>query len=463
MLSEHENKLLCEVDAGKPMGDLLRRFWMPVALAEEVPEPDCDPIAVKILGEELVVFRDTDGRPGVVSAYCAHRHANLFWGRNEEHGLRCTYHGWKYDVDGRCVDTPNEPPDSVFREKISIAAYPAREAGGCIWAYLGPPDKQPADLPQFEWVRVPESHRIITKRLQLSSWAQAVEGGIDSSHISFLHSRVDNQPRMASNGTMVSSASGQLVAESDVALDSVAGLEAVTLGATDRSPRFWVSPRDFGFMVAARRNTPDEKYYWRLTPFLLPASTIIPGGDEPGRNLSGHFWVPVDDEHCWTFSVTWNTERPLTQEEHSTHGEGFGIHTLVQRDVSMWDLGISHAYLPMRHRGVNYQLDRRDQRTQTFTGIKGISEQDMSIQESMGATSPRWFEHLGTTDKAVVTARLLLLKAIATVEAGDDPPGVGDSYHGIRAIEHVLEPGVAWRDALLPEAYPNGARVSAGV
>ena len=421
MLSEHENKLLCEVNAGKPMGDLLRRFWMPVALAEEVPQPDCDPIAVKILGEELVVFRDTDGRPGVVSAYCAHRHASLFWGRNEEHGLRCTYHGWKYDVDGRCVDMPNEPPESVFRDKISITGYPAREGGGCIWAYLGPADKQPSDLPQFEWTRVPESHRIITKRLQLSSWAQAVEGGIDSSHISFLHSRVDNQPRMASNGTMVSSASGQLVADSDVALDSVAGLEAVTLGATDRSPRFWVSPRDFGFMVAARRNAPDDKYYWRLTPFLLPASTIIPGGDEPGRNLSGHFWVPVDDEHCWTFSVTWNTERPLTPEEHATHNEGFGIHTLVQKDISMWDLGISHAYLPLRHRGVNYELDRKEQRTQTFTGIKGISEQDMSIQESMGRIVPRWQEHLGTTDKAIIEFRKLMLDLVRDLLEGKEP------------------------------------------
>jgi hypothetical protein len=200
-------------------------------------------------------------------------------------------------------------------------------------------------------------------------------------------------------------------------------------------------------MVAARRNAPEDKYYWRLTPFLLPSATIIPGGDEPERNLSGHFWVPVDDEHCWTFSVTWNTERPLTPQEHATHSEGLGIHTLVKKDVSMWDIGLSHAYLPVRHRGVSYELDRREQRYETFTGIKGISEQDMSIQESMGRTVPRWQEHLGTTDKAIIEFRKLLLDLARDLLEGREPQAAQNpDIYRLRSAAFTLGKDESWEE-----------------
>jgi phthalate 4,5-dioxygenase len=283
MLSMEDTALLSEVGADKPMGQMLRRFWMPVLLSEELPAPDCTPVAVRIMGEDLVAFRDTSGKVGLTSAYCPHRHAHLFWGRNEDCGLRCTYHGWKFDVDGNCVDMPNEPAETNFKEKIQLASYPTREAGGCIWAYMGPAEKMPSDIPALEWTRVPANQLHVTKRLQENNWAQAVEGGIDSSHISYLHNDSLNLPQTG-------------------------------LTIADRSPRMFVEPRDHGFIEAARRKTVDGHNYWRIRPFLVPSGIIIPGGRESG-GLNGHIWVPVDDHHVWVYTISWLTNRPFTTEE----------------------------------------------------------------------------------------------------------------------------------------------------
>lgn len=442
MLSERDTKLLCEVGPGTPMGNLLRRFWLPVALSEELPAPDCTPVAVRIMGEDLVLFRDTAGRPGVIDGYCPHRHAHLYWGRNEEGGLRCTYHGWKYDVTGACMEMPNEPPESVYHQKVRIKAYPAKEAGGCIWAYMGPKNLMPPELPAVEWSRVPDSHRISTKRLQLSNWAQAVEGGIDSSHISFLHSRLEPKSKQLDAA----------MADTDRAMEQATGSAQTARGAAlDKSPRFWTSMRPFGFMVAARRNANEDEYYWRLTPFMLPSYTIIPGGDQPDRNLGGHVWVPMDDEHVWTFSFTWNTERPIPDEERREHLQGLGIHTQVDKTVSDWDLGLSNAYLPVRNRRNMYMVDREEQRTRTFTGIKGISEQDMSIQEAMGRTSPRWLEHLGTTDKAIIEFRAVLLRMCKELMEGKEPeqPHNPQAY-SVRSAAFNLPHDVPWEEGMVP-------------
>src|SRR4051794_4641003 len=186
MLSKENNETLSRVGPGTPMGALLRRYWLPLLLSSELPERDGAPLRVKHLSETLIAFRDTDGQVGLVAENCPHRGASLFFGRNEEAGLRCVYHGWKFDAAGTCVDMPNEPPESNFKHKVKITTYPARDLGGVIWVYMGPPELQP-DLPALEWSLVPESHRYHTKRIQACNWAQAQEGGIDSSHISFLH------------------------------------------------------------------------------------------------------------------------------------------------------------------------------------------------------------------------------------------------------------------------------------
>ncbi len=404
MLSREENELLTRTGPDTPMGQLLRRFWVPVLLAEELPEPDCPPVRLRILGEDLVAFKDTMGRIGVLDAYCPHRRAHLFWGRNEECGLRCVYHGWKFDVEGNCVDMPNEPPESRFKEKVKQTAYPAREWGGVIWAYMGPRELMPPEPPQLEWARVPASHRLLTKRLQQSNWAQAVEGGIDSSHVSFLHRTL-----------APARPDGRALTRSDLMV-------------RDTAPRFTVKQTDYGLLIGARRDAGDDAYYWRITQFLLPWYTMIPGALEPGQPLSGHAWVPIDDEHVWTFTITWHPDRPLTEAELAEMRAGYGIHCEVDEQ-----------YVPIRNARNNYLVDRQAQKTQSYTGIKGISEQDMAVQESMGPIVDRTREHLGTADTAIIAYRRLLLRLAKNLQQGQEPAAAHrpDAYR-VRSASVIL-------------------------
>ena len=412
MLSQEDTKLLCETDAGTPMGELFRRFWIPVLISDELPEPDCTPIAIKILGEELLVFRDTNGKVALISAFCAHRHAMLFWGRIEECGIRCTYHGWKYDVDGNCVDMPNEPPESKFQDKVKIQAYPTREAGSCVWAYMGPKELEPKEIPHLEWARLPNSNVQVTKRLQENNWAQATEGGIDSSHISYLHNM---------------------------------DLENITPSTADKAPLMQIVLRDFGFIEAGRRVQPDGKHYWRIRPVMAPSFMMIPSSDKPDRNIGGHVWIPVDDTHCWAYTMTWNATRPLTQEERDKNLEGFGIHCEVDQNATRWDLNISNAWSPVRNLGNNYMIDRADQKARTFTGIKGIGEQDCSIQESMGGISPRWEEHLGTSDRGIILFRQLVTKLARELMEGSEPelPHAPEKFR-VRSTGFTIDPDTDW-------------------
>ncbi|MBV9578315.1 MAG: Rieske 2Fe-2S domain-containing protein, partial [Chloroflexi bacterium] len=231
MLSREENELLTRVGPGAPMGNLLRCFWQPFALSTELPHADSDPLRVKLLGEDLVAFRDTHGRVGLIQNNCPHRGASMFFGRNEEAGLRCVYHGWKFDVDGTCVDMPNEPAESDFRSKVTATAYPTVDRGGVLWAYLGPKTADRPTPPELEWTHVPESHRVVTKRIQFCNYLQNVEGEVDSSHVSFLHSR-DN-----------SSADSAGIRPSDFRST------LPNYMARDRAPRFFVLPTDYGILI----------------------------------------------------------------------------------------------------------------------------------------------------------------------------------------------------------------------
>ncbi|MBO0685022.1 MAG: Rieske 2Fe-2S domain-containing protein, partial [Candidatus Dormibacteraeota bacterium] len=220
------------------MGNLLRRYWVPILLEEELPEPDCPQVRVRILGEDLIAFRDTYDRFGLVGELCEHRAASLWFARCEEGGLRCAYHGWKYDVEGRCVDMPSEPPHSRFKEKIRLKAYPSRLHGGIVWAYLGPPETMP-ELPQMEWSILPPEHVFVSKRLQESNYLQAIEGGIDSSHVSFAH-RYDLE-----GDPMHANTPGNAYLKADT------------------HPKFEVAESDGGLVIGARRNADEDSYYWR--------------------------------------------------------------------------------------------------------------------------------------------------------------------------------------------------------
>jgi len=410
MLSKHDNDVLTQVGAGTPMGDLFRCFWLPALLSEELAECDSAPVRLRLLGEDLVAFRDTGGRVGIVDAYCAHRRAGLFFGRNEEHGLRCVYHGWKFDADGRCVDMPSEPYAPQV-DKVRIKAYQTVERNGVIWVYMGEREHVP-QLPDFEWSRLPERQHTVTKRLQSCNWAQAVEGGIDSSHISFLHSRTTAAANVPGN----------------------------PYHATDKHPVFEVKEAEYGLLIAARRNAQPGTWYWRLTQFLLPCYTMIPpvgNFSESSREpYDGHAWIPIDDETTWTWSFSASPSRPYREEEMTFRGGRQGF----------WG-PVDEQYRPLLCRANDYGLDRERQRHSNFTGIEGIPNQDAAVQESMGAIVDRTRERLGASDQAIVRFRRMMLRLAREVQQGTRPACcLNGSLYNVRPASIVLAQDVPVAD-----------------
>jgi phthalate 4,5-dioxygenase len=418
MLSHEENALLTQTDVGTPTGDYFRRYWLPAMLSTELPVPDGEPVRVRMLGENLIAFRNTDGRIGLLDEFCAHRRASLFWGRNEDCGLRCVYHGWKFDIDGACVDMPNEPPGYAFESKVRTTAYPTREYGGIIWAYMGPPDRVP-ELPKLEWARVPQTHRYISKRFQQTNYLQAIEGGIDSSHSNFLHASIDAFRRTPEYLERVKN-SPNLRAKYHL---------------LDRAPEFIVRKTDYGLLIAVRRNAEEDTYYWRLTQFLLPSYSMIPY--QKGLSIHGHCWVPRDDQTCWVWTVSWNPDAPLSPEDWDAIQNETFVHAKVD----------PVTFRPIRNADNNYMIDRGQQRTITMTGIHGFASQDQAIQESMGLLVDRTRERLGTSDTAIIAMRRLLLQEVRALRQGQEPFAAhhGDVYW-VRSASTVLKREVPFED-----------------
>src|SRR3989454_5059098 len=275
MLTEEMNVFLTRTGPGTPMGELFRRYWIPALLDWELPERDCPPVRVKLLGEKLVAFRDTEGRIGMIEEFCAHRGVSLWFGRNEECGLRCPYHGWKYDVNGQCVDLPSEPEESGVRQGIKLKSYPAIERAGVIWAYLGPADKKPGE-PAYEWTRAPPAHRYVSKRLQESNYLQAMEGALDSIHSGFLHRHsVADDPLLKRDPS------------------SLAMLLA------DRHPKIVPTVSPAGLYVATRRDVGTDRYYWRGTQWVMAGFRFFP--PYRGKPYRGPALVPIQHRGCWGF------------------------------------------------------------------------------------------------------------------------------------------------------------------
>lgn len=392
MLTHEENRLLTEVGPGTPMGELLRRFWMPALLTEEVPTPDCDPVRTRQLGEDLVAFRDSNGRVGVVDAFCPHRSAPLFFGRNEECGLRCVYHGWKFDVDGNCLEIPSEPDDARMKARISLRSYPTYEAGGVVWIYMGPKHLQPERPPDLPFTFVPEAERSNVKFLVESNYLQNLEGELDTAHVSFLHATLGDGS------------------------ESLANLVKVNGYNNDRHPRLSVIPTEYGFVYGGRRKRSDGDYYWRVTQFLLPFYALIPiaGGYTGGATI----WVPIDDHHCWRFLV--GGRRPGM--DPGGDGTQRRLNLPIRRGV--YELGDGMAidtYLPENNKRNNYGLDRQRQRTTDFTGMPAIPTEDQAMNEGMGFIVDRSREHLGSTDVAIVAMRQRLLAMVRDLQAGIEP------------------------------------------
>ena len=337
MLRKEQNDLLTQTGPGTPLGQMFRCYWMPALLAEELPENDCPPVRVKLFSERLLAFRDTDGKYGLIDEFCAHRGVSLWFGRNEEYGLRCPYHGWKYDTTGQCIDVPSEPMESGFCKKIKLKSYPLVKIGPVLWTYMGPPEKQPP-LPEWEFSLVPDEQRFISKRLQESNWLQAMEGGIDSSHVSFLH-------------------------RGDLGSDPLfKGAKGNQYNLSDMRPHFEVVEQPGGLYIGARRNAENGNYYWRITPWVMPNFTMIPPrGDHP---MHGHFWVPIDDHNCWAWTYDFHPTRALTKED--------------ARDGSRPGPALQYVpgtYRPLANKDNDYLMDRAAQkRRQDLQRRRGLRD-----------------------------------------------------------------------------------------
>jgi phenylpropionate dioxygenase-like ring-hydroxylating dioxygenase large terminal subunit len=416
MLSREENELLTRVGPDTPMGGTMRRYWVPALLTREVPAPDSPPVRVRLLGEDLIAFRDTQGRIGLLDEYCPHRRASLFLGRNEECGLRCVYHGWKYDVTGQCVDMMNEPEDLGFKTKIRTTAYPVTEIGGIVWAYMGPADSVPPP-PLFAWTQAAEHRRHVSKVVQGSNWLQGLEGGIDTSHAPILHRVLKADSKRA-------------------------GFKPKDPFVRGKAPALVVDLTDYGYRYAGIRPLDEADVHVRAYHFILPFHQIRPSRDEHGVPLiAGHIWVPMDDETTMVYNWAMTArDEPLPEGERLERRLGNGPGDVDQT-----------TFRSRQNRQNNYLLDRQVQKTETFTGIDGINVQDRAVQESMGPIVDRSKEHLGPADKAVIQARRLLLDAVRTVRDGGTPRGIAATYYKLASAEGVLPRSADWRTLLAPD------------
>ena len=428
MLKKEENDLLTRVCGDAPMGRFMRRFWIPVLESAEL-EAGGRSKRVRLFGEDLLAFRNGDGQPGLMDEFCPHRRASLYYGRNEASGLRCAFHGWAFDRAGKCIEMPNEPPESNFCHKVRQAAYPCRDWGGVIFAYMGDTaDPLPA-LPEFEWALVPETQKFISRRVQYCNYLQALENGpADSSHVSFLHAPLPAAQQAVIKGDRSHVGLGQVAASSDT------------------SPRFEVRRTEYGMLVGARRDAGAGHHYWRVAQFILPYWNMPPvdvGGDPI---YHGHAWTPVDDEHCVNWSFSWHPQRPLREEEIKDLREGMGIHICSYAPAtSVWYGDVR----PKPTRENDYEMDWEAHRTSKFCGIPGFAAQDQAMQESQGAITDRTREYLGAADTAIIQLRKRLMDG-AKEYASDarQPPSSNGRLYRVRPASAILAKEAVWEDAL---------------
>jgi phthalate 4,5-dioxygenase len=418
MLTAEENDLLCRVEGDAPMGQLMRRHWIPACLSEEVEERDGKPVRVRLLGEDLVVFRDSEGRIGVLDEYCPHRRVSLALGRNEACGLRCLYHGWKFDVSGNVLDMTSEPAESGFARKVKHTAYPACEAGGFVWTYMGPAAETPAFEPPA-FAPAPDVRVSILKIKVKANWAQITEGQIDSAHSSSLHSS-DMVPAY---------------------VDSARATDANWLRpSTDKAPRLEVQRTGFGFRYAAIRkpivNAATHQYV-RTTVFVAPFTSLIPPNNM--HNVATVL-VPMDDAGTYFYFIAWNgPDKPGIDQEAWRRFNHAQPGTDLDED-----------FTNRRTRENDYLQDRNAMKLGSFTGIPGIPNQDIAMWETMGRTgiSDRTRERLGASDIAVIQFRRIMIEAARQVAAGG--PALGRTaphlpHAKISSFEGVVPKTADWR------------------
>lgn len=398
MLTSEQNDLLTLTGPGTPGGDLLRRYWQPVALANEIP-PGGDPLPIDILSEKLVLFRDEAGRLGLLDRHCAHRGADLSYGRLEDGGLRCLYHGWLYDVNGKCLDQPAEPKDSTFKDRICQKAYPVVERGGAVFAYMGP--GEPPLFPNYDFFVIPIEHVFARKLFKQCNYLQANEGNYDPAHVGFLHR------------------SSQTLNKSGLVFGEMSRFGKVDISTAEvdpfSTPQLKVEDASFGLRIFQVRDGGPDKTYLRVTTFGMPNFSVI-AGPQGGDGHVGIWHVPINDHCHWRFGFTLRRDSPIADARHD---EEFAP-SIRPRDPEYFDGEFHH-----KQRLDNRYLQDRARFADSYTGMgPNFSVHDAFATESQGAIQDRTKEHLGKTDLALGAARRLMFRAIADVQAGKDPQGV---------------------------------------
>ncbi len=416
MTNAIESEALTRVGPGTMMGTMMRQYWLPAAKSSEVSAGG-DPLRLMLLGEKLIAFRDRSGRVGVMDHRCPHRCASLFFGRNEEGGIRCVYHGWKFDTDGNCVDMPNLPADQDFRDKVKAKTYRAQERAGLIWVYMGSAAEAPP-LPEIEATLVDEAELIPMFAQRECNWLQALEGDIDTSHFGFLHAG-SIRPEQVSEDNWLKYQVG------------------------NRAPAYQVADTDYGTMYSAFRPAEDGNTYWRFAHFGFPFWTWVPQGDITDR-VQARAWVPMDDTHTMFVSLTWTK---MTRMPPLKNGQQIpGARPLIDYLPATTDW--YGRWRPAANASNDYQIDREAQRNDViYTGISHIHMQDQAITESMGDIVDHSFEHLAPSDQMITrTRRRLLIAARALRDRNEVPPGAETPaiYARIRSGETVA-PGDDWR------------------
>jgi phthalate 4,5-dioxygenase len=419
MTSHAENELLTRIGPGTPMGALMREYWLPACLSSEL-KADGDPLRLMLLGEKLIAFRDSKGKIGILDHHCPHRCASLFFGRNEEGGLRCVYHGWKFDTAGNCLDMPNLPADQDFKTKVKAKAYKAAERGGVVYVYMGAREVAPP-MPAIEATLCPAEETSISCVMRECNWLQALEGDIDTSHFSFLHT-------------------GKI----ELADIDPNHLERFQL--IDRAPRYHVKRTDWGTMYAAYRPAEPGHLYYRFAHFAFPFWTLFPNGPLLD-NILTQAWVPMDDTHVMSFQFNWKRKTPVLSRTRTGEPLPLLSRTTPTLPNSADWFG---RWRPVANPGNDYLIDREAQRTISYTGIDGVFPQDSAVTVSMGEISDRTLENLAPSDLMIVMTRRRLLEAArdlrdhATLPPLVDDPGLATA---IRSGDLIAPEGQPWLEA----------------
>ncbi|MQG77081.1 MAG: Rieske 2Fe-2S domain-containing protein [SAR202 cluster bacterium] len=416
VLTPEENKLVTEIGPDTPMGDLFRRFWIPVFHGRELTDPDGAPARTRLLGEHIVGFRDTSGRLGILEAACPHRGVDLSYGLNEENGLRCARCGWKFDVEGNCLEMPMEPDEEELKKTVKAVAYGVQEWGGLIWAYMGPKEESP-ERPEFEWGQLPEDHRYISKFVQECNYLQGLEGGIDSSRISFLYDMLFGDPPTIEN----------------TADHLVQGIEGARK--EERSQTVAIKTTDYGLLVGASIDEGKENNAWQVNQYLMPFyTTPKPEGDGLLGCLA---WVPVDDKNTMVYVITYHPDRPMTDEEVETRRTGGGNHPELNEGT----------YKRKRNKENDYLIERKTSGANPLATISNEFELALVLEESMGAIVDRTKEQLDPNDIAIMETRRMLMKSAIDLREGTEPAAAhnGAAYN-VRASSPTLK-----RDASIDE------------